>query len=92
MELQHTFDTQGYFHIRKCGTKRKKRCVGYGDKLEICICDTDNCNKDNQCDCSSTPTTQATTTTSSSSSNKCIDIVALFLLMSAFAFVQYKIN
>ena len=37
--------------------------VGY-----VCYCTTDNCNKDNQCDCSSStqaPTTQAPTTTSS---------------------------
>ena len=88
MELQHTFDTQGYFHIRKCGTKSKKRCVEYGDKLEICICDTDNCNKDNQCDCSSTPTTQATTTTSSSSTN---GISALAMLISIFLWNKLKL-
>ena len=79
MELIY-FLTQGYYHIRKCGTNRKKKCIKIenGGGLKVCICDTDNCNKDNQCDCDSPPT-KATTTTSSSST---ISINALTLLIS----------
>ena len=70
---------------RACGSKLQDKCFSQdfegGVSAIICNCDTDNCNKDNGCDCSSSPTTQATTTESSSSS---IGISALALLVSAF--------
>ena len=76
MELIY-FLTQGYYHIRKCGTNRKKKCIKIenGGCLKVCICDTDNCNKDNQCPLR----TKATTTTSDSST---IGISTLTLLIS----------
>ena len=69
---------------RLCGTKLPDKCYSQdiaGVSATVCSCDTENCNKDNGCDCSSSPTTQATTTESSSSS---IGISALALLVSAF--------
>ena len=54
-----------------CGTKLPETCSTQdfnGLILTVCNCDTDNCNKDTNCDCSTStqaPTTQAPTTTSS---------------------------
>ena len=71
------------FTYRACGAKLPDKCISQdisGASVTVCNCDTENCNKDNGCDCSSSPTTQATTTESSSSS---IGISALALLVSA---------
>ena len=42
--------------FRMCGVELPEECVTQdyaGGSVTVCNCDTDNCNKDNQCDCSS---------------------------------------
>ena len=42
--------------FRMCGVELPEKCVTQdyaGGSVTVCNCDTDNCNKDNQCDCSS---------------------------------------
>ena len=49
---------------RTCGAKLPDKCIYQdfnGVSVTVCNCDTDNCNKDHECDCSFSPTTQATT-------------------------------
>ena len=50
--------------FRLCGHKLPEKCVSDtlpGVSATICNCDTDNCNKDHECDCSLITSTQATT-------------------------------
>ena len=77
--------------IRMCGAKLPETCSTQdfdGVSLTVCNCQTDNCNKDNQCDCSSNPTTQGPQTTTSSSTT--IGFSALILLISAFVSFEMK--
>ena len=78
--------------FRNCGEKLPETCNildAAGTKVTVCNCQTDNCNKDNQCDCSSNPTTQGPQTTTSSSTTT-IGISALALLVSAFVLFEMK--
>ena len=50
--------------FRLCGHKLPEKCVSDtlpGVSATICNCDTDNCNKDHECDCSLITSTQGTT-------------------------------
>ena len=50
--------------FRLCGHKLLEKCVSDtlpGVSATICNCDTDNCNKDHECDCSLITSTQGTT-------------------------------
>ena len=77
--------------FRTCGYKLPETCSIQeieGTTVTVCNCDTDNCNKDNQCDCSSNPTTQGPQTTTSSSTT--IGFSALILHISAFVSFEMK--
>ena len=81
--------------IRACGYKLPETCsiqeIIEGTTVTVCNCDTDNCNKDHQCDCSSNPTTQGPTTqATTTSSSTTIGISALTLLVSAFVLFEIK--
>ena len=63
---------------RNCGLKLPETCSIVdvaGTNVTACNCQTDNCNKDNQCDCSSSTT---------------IGISAVSLLISAFVLLEMK--
>ena len=79
--------------FRACGYKLPETCSIQeieGTTVTVCNCDTDNCNKDHQCDCSSNPTTQGPTTQTTRSSSITIGISALALLVSAFVLFEMK--
>ena len=88
---------------RSCGVKGPEKCwtMKRNKQAVLCNCNTDNCNKGNQCDCSSDPynratakpianKTQNTAPKNPTSSSSSIITVSLSFLVSAFVLLRIQ--